>query len=768
MTPALSTLAVALADRYVIEREIGRGGTATVWLAQDVRHSRRVAIKVLKPELAAVLGSERFLLEIEIAARLSHPHILPLFDSGEVNGIPYYVMPYVAGESLRGAIDRQHQLPIAEAVQIVSEVAGALAFAHEQGVVHRDIKPENILIAAGQAVITDFGIARALDVSANERLTLVGIAVGTPAYISPEQAAGDPNVDARSDIYSLGCMLYEMLAGQPPFTGRTAAEIIAKRFVERPALVTTLREDVPASVAVAVERALERDADLRFQTVKEFALALEQNATSISDGRLQAYRRDGFPRETSIAVLPFVNMSTDQEGEYFADGMTEELISALSHVPSLRVPAPTSSFAFKRSTEDVRTVGRKLGVTSVLEGSIRRFGNRLRISAQLINVSDGFHLWSERYDREMKDVFEIQDEISAAIVNTVKGKLITGGDLPPSKPPTRNLEAYHLYLKGRYYWYQRDLRQAISFFERAIATDPDYTLAQCGLADTYSALGLFGFVPSQVAYERAKSLVERALARDDTLPEVHHSRGLAEFFFGWNFPQSIRSFRTAIDLSPRMATAHAYLCAVSGMTGDPVTALDAGPRGQELEPLSPLISTTASMGYFLLGRPELTEQACQQAVAIDPAHGSAEYLLALACAEQGRFDEAIEHLERTAARLQRIPHILMFLGEVLWASGRHEEARKILDEMTERCAKGPDRPASRAWLHLHYGDLDKGFELLEQGADLHDPAVVFLLSWPGVGHIRADPRYDRLVERLGFTQYAATWHGRSALGFHDK
>jgi serine/threonine protein kinase len=774
MTQATTPFADALAGRYEIEHEIGRGATATVWLAEDVRHSRRVAIKLLKPELAAMLGTGRFLLEIEIAARLSHPHILPLFDSGEINGIPYYVMPYVAGESLRGVIDRQGQLPIIDAVRIAREVAGALAFAHEQGVVHRDVKPENILLAAGHAVITDFGIARAIDVASNERLTMLGIAVGTPAYISPEQAAGDPNVDARSDIYSLGCMLYEMLVGQPPFTGKTKNEVIAKRFVERPAMVSSLREGVPAAVAAAVERALERDADLRFATAAEFSLALEQNAATLSDGRLFAYGPGRSTGEYSVAVLPFTNMAGDQESEYFADGMTEELINALSHVPSLRVPARTSSFAFKRTTEDVRSVGHKLGVSSVLEGSIRRSGNRLRVTTQLIDVRNGFHLWSERYDREMKDVFEIQDEISAAIATTVKGKLrpagevaaprtgTTSDEIPIAKPGTADLDAYHLYLKGRYYWYRRELPQAISCFEQAVSRDPNYAAAYCGIADTYSSLALLGLMPTESAYQNAKAMVERALASDDTLAEVQYSRGLVKFFFEWDFDGAIASFRESIERSPRLAASHSYLCSVSGMIGDEVTALAAGPRAQELEPLSPLISTTASMGYYLLGRLELTEVACQQAVAIDPGQNTAQYLLALSRAGQGHFDEGLRILEETAVRMKRSPHILMLIGEMLWWSGRKDEARQVLREIYEKGTTGPDRPASKAWLLLHMGKLDEGFKQLDLAVEQHDPAVGFLLAWPGIGHVRADPRHERLLERLSLTKYAAVWQKRSA------
>ncbi|HXL85720.1 MAG TPA: tetratricopeptide repeat protein, partial [Gemmatimonadaceae bacterium] len=464
--------------------------------------------------------------------------------------------------------------------------------------------------------------------------------------------------------------------------------------------------------------------------------------------------------EFSVGVLPFINMSGDQEAEYFADGMTEELINALSHVPSLRVPARTTSFAFKRSTEDIRSVGQKLGVSSVLEGTIRRSGNRLRVSTQLIDVRNGFNLWSERYDRDMRDVFDIQDEISAAIATTVRGKLTE--EKPAAKPGTTNLDAYHLYLRGRYHWYRRDLQNSITCFEEAVAKDPDYALAWCGLADTYSGLGLMALIPTALAYEKAKAMVERALAVDDTAGEVHYSRGLMKFFFEWAFDDAIAEFRQAIEINPRLTAAHAYLCAVSGLISDDVTALAAGPRAQELEPMSPLISAVASMGYFLLGRLELTEVACQQAVAIDPGQNTAQYLLALSRAGQGHFDEALQILEETAVRMQRSPHILMLIGEVLWWSGRKDEAREILREIYEKGTPGRDRPASKAWLHLHMGELGEGFKQLDVAVEQHDPAVGFLLAWPGLGHVRADPRHHQLLERLALTKYETAWKKRSA------
>ena len=405
-------LQAALPERYNIERELGHGGMANVYLAKDLKHPRSVALKVLKPELASSLGTDRFLREIEIAAGLTHPHILPLYDSGEAGGLLYYVMPHV-GESLRDRLIRERQIPLEDALRITGEVAGALDYAHSRDVVHRDIKPENILFQAGHAVVSDFGIARAITVAAEGRMTGTGIAVGTPGYMSPEQAEGIDELDGRSDLYSLGCVLYEMLAGDPPFTGWSAQAILARQLVDPVPRLRTVRDTVPEWLEQAVLRLLAKAPADRFATVAEFVAGLTEPST-ITVAEPAPFVQTTPAPEHSIAVLPFVNLSADPENGYFCDGMTEEILNALSAVPSLHVASRTSAFTFKGATEDIRTIGEKLRVRAVLEGSVRRADVKLRVTAQLINVADGFHLWSQTYDREMKDVFAIQDEIGRA------------------------------------------------------------------------------------------------------------------------------------------------------------------------------------------------------------------------------------------------------------------------------------------------------------------------------------------------------------------
>jgi len=524
-----TALRAGLADRYRVERELGRGGMARVYLARDLRHDRPVALKVLHPELGAALGAERFLREVRTAARLQHPNILTVFDSGTARPAPgetggpvlWYSMPYIDGESLRDRLRREVQLPVDEAVAIAREVAEALDYAHGRDVLHRDIKPENILLSRGHALVGDFGIARALgdDRSGAERLTQTGLALGTPTYMSPEQASGADRLDARSDVYSLGCVLFEMLAGEPPFTGPTAQSVIAKRFTEAAPSPSRGGRTLPPQLDRLVRRALAPSPVDRFPSAGAMAAALG------TGGRWPA--QGGEPGESprgpdpSIAVLPFANLSRLPEDEYFADGMTDELINALAKEPGLHVVSRTSCFAFKGRLEDAREIGRRLHVATVLEGSVRRAGHRLRVASQLINVADGFLLWSETFDREAEDVFAIQDEIARAIGGALRGRLLAPGRSSAIQRPTHDLQAYQLYLKGRQFWNRRteqDLGLALQCFQQALARDSGFALAHAGLADTWALLGFYSAAPPAEVFPRVKQAAHAALALQPARP----------------------------------------------------------------------------------------------------------------------------------------------------------------------------------------------------------------------------------------------------------
>jgi serine/threonine protein kinase/Flp pilus assembly protein TadD len=548
----LDRLRNSLADTYSIDRELGRGGMATVYLAQDVKHERLVALKVLHPDLAATLGPDRFLREIKLAARLNHPHILPLHDSGETEGFLYYVMPYVEGESLRERLDRDHQLPIDEAVHHARSIASALDYAHRQGIVHRDIKPENVMLYEGEAMVMDFGIAKAVSSAGSETLTQTGMMIGTPAYVSPEQAAGETNLDGRSDQYSLGCVLYEMLTGERPFSGASPQAVMAKRFTETVTPVRTLRSSIPIPVERALTRAMATDIGARYKTAAQFGQALASSSVTTPTDT-ETMPQPTVASAKSVAVLPFANMSNDAENEYFADGMAEEIINALSKIQSLRVASRTVSFALKGKNEDLAEVGKKLRVSTVLDGSVRRMGNRIRITAQLVNVADGYQLWSERYDRELEDIFAIQDDISQSIVKALRVILTEGEKKQIEKARAVNVQAYDYYLRGRQYFHQlrrKSIEYAKQMFNKAIEIDPEYARAHAGVADCYSLLYTY-FDAREFNLRQAEIASNKALDLEPELAEAHVARGLA-VSLSKRFDEAEKEFEKALQLDPKL------------------------------------------------------------------------------------------------------------------------------------------------------------------------------------------------------------------------
>jgi serine/threonine protein kinase/Flp pilus assembly protein TadD len=665
----------AIADRYAIARELGRGGMATVYLADDLKHHRKVAVKVLKPELSATLAAERFLREIEIVAALTHPNILPLHDSGEASGFLYFVMPYVEGESLRDRLNREGQLAVDEAVQITRQVADALAAAHTQGVVHRDVKPANILLESGHAFVTDFGIARAVSAAGGQGLTETGLAVGTPTYMSPEQAYGEEDVDHRSDLYSLGCVLYEMLVGQPPFVGPNPRAIIARHLVDAVPPIRTVRPDVPMPVARAVRQALAKAAVDRHSTLSDFAVSLTEERSKSEPAT-----------ERSIAVLPFANMSPTAEDEYLSDGITEEIINALTKVENLQVVSRTSAFAFKGKNQDVRAIGEQLNVASVLEGSVQRSGNRLRITAQLVKASDGYHLWSERYDRDLEDVFAIQDEIAEAITGELQVILSETERKALTRVPTANINAYEYYLRGRQYFHQsrkKSLEYARQMFERAIEVDTGYALAYAGFADCCALLHMY-YPTAGGNLEKADVASAKALQLDPESAEAHAARGFTLWQMGRN-EDAVERFETAMRLDPKQFEARYFYARASFQKGDLEKAAllfeeAAGVRQDyqacffaaqshaalkhkaeseaayrralqvaqghlELNPDDPRAATMCAVALCRLGDKQGGIEWAERALAIDPEDAGVRYNVACLYSLEGEIDRAIEALD---------------------------------------------------------------------------------------------------------------------------
>jgi TolB-like protein len=667
-------LAAALADRYAIERELGRGGMATVFLARDVRHRRPVAIKVLHPELAAALGPERFLREIETVAGLQHPHILPLHDSGGAAGLLWYAMPYVQGESLRSRLTREKQLPVEDALDIASAVAAALAYAHDRGVVHRDIKPENILLEGDEAVVADFGIARAIDSAAGTKLTETGMAVGTVFYMSPEQAAGERELDGRSDIYSLGCVLYEMLAGEPPYTGPTVQAVLAKRFSEPVAPLTRTRPGVPVGVEQVVMKALagvpadrwpsarvlrqelaalrRTPAELTRITPVPAEPARPATATPSAPARRLPARPLllvgalgvvllaglGLTRYTlgrrapvaagpkMVAVLPFKNLGASED-QYFTDGLTEEITSRLAAVAGLGVISRTSADQYRNTTKTLRQIGQELGAGYVLEGSVRweKAGgkSRIRVTPQLIQVADDRHLWADRYDADLADVFQVQGQIAEEVTGALNVALAEPERRALEAKPTENLGAYDLYLQGNQAAAGFDavapveLRRAIGFYERAVAVDSSFALAWAQLSRARSLLNYTGLASIQTA-ELARAAAERALGIDSSLGGARLALGDYYNYVRQDWPRALAQYALARKVAPSNADVlkGAALVARSQGQWDQSQALFT--QAQALDPRSIATARRLAVTQLWLRRYPEALSASDKALALDP------------------------------------------------------------------------------------------------------------------------------------------------------
>lgn len=615
-----------------------------VFLAEETALKRRVVIKVLPAELAAEVNAERFRREIQLAAKLQHPYIVPVLATGVAGGLPYFTMPFVEGESLRAHLQRAGELPVPEAIAIIRDVLEALSYAHECGVVHRDIKPENVLLARHHAHVADFGVAKALSASTNAQsgLTSLGVALGTPAYMAPEQAMADPSTDHRADLYAVGAMAYEMLTGYQLFSQRSPQAMLAAHATEAPEPVERRRPNIPAPLAALVMRLLEKRPADRVQSANE-ALTHLAAATTPSGGMAptaqyatpatapRARARAGVwvavgvgiavaigaggyfrNRQTgssdaaassqgpSIAVMPFANMSGDPKNDYLGDGLSEELIGGLSRVRGLQVAARTSSFAFKGKNEDIRSIGTKLGVSSVLGGSVRRAGNKLRVSVQLTSVSTGYNLWSESYDRDMSDVFAVEDEISKAIVSALALRLAAAPNAAPIvQQTTSDPVAYDLYLKGRYAWQQRGphLFEAKDHFAAAVARDSGFALAWSGLADTYATMSSWGYVTALEAKSKSIPYAQRAVVLAPSLAEPHASLGFTLCQLKRDYQQGIAELERAVEINPSSGTAHYLFSLCLLVAGHSAEAITHGLEAQRLEPLNAQFITATTRAY---------------------------------------------------------------------------------------------------------------------------------------------------------------------------
>ncbi len=774
MSDPFARLAGALADRYRFERQLGAGGMASVFLAEDLKHHRRVAVKVLRPELAASLGAERFLREIETTAGLRHPHILPLYDSGEAAGLLYYVMPLVEGESLADRLQRDRQLPVEEALRIALEVADALQYAHGRHVVHRDIKPGNILLEGGHAVVADFGIARAVSAAGGTRLTDTGIAVGTPAYMSPEQAAGERDVDGRSDVYALACVLFEMLAGQPPFTGATAEVVVRQHLTVDAPPVTQHRPAVPAVVATALQRALAKNPADRFPSVSEFAAVLRAATSGVVATRpvRAAWRRGaalagatlllaalwfaargrgrpaaGAPAEPprSIAVLPFRNLRGDSAGDYFTDGVTEEILHALTQLPELRVAARTSAFRFRDADPDVREVGAQLGVAAVLQGSIQREGDAIRITTQLVDVRSGYQLWSGKFDRRVADLFAIEDEISRAIADTLKVSL---GLAPRAGGATPSVVAHDLYLRGLALLAQRGaaLRQSVADFERAIAADSTFAPAWAGLAMAQELLPAFYLATYPEVLPGAERAARRAIALDSTfgpaytvLGSIHRDR------MEWAAADS--AYGRALALAPNDPEAAEQYGQLLFWSGQPEKAIGWMARARRLDPLAPIPATTLGVARLFRRQYDSAEASLRLATDLGPGLALPEMWHLWNALAARRYDVAARSGRRLAELSGVEPAVYDTLVHGVADPRLRAAALRVLARTPDDAPWALDDDYRPNWLVL-LGDTTGALDAVEHLARHPSLNGILALWTPVLDPIRDHPRFRATLRRF--------------------
>ncbi|MEP6620063.1 MAG: protein kinase [bacterium] len=740
-----------IADRYKVERELGGGGMSSVYLADDLKHGRKVAVKVMRQDRVPSFGPNRFTREIELTARLTHPHILPLLDSGEMEGCAYYVMPFIEGESLRDLLGRDRRLSLNDALHIAREVADALAYAHANEVVHRDIKPENILLSAGHAVVADFGIARALTAAVDGTVTMAGIAIGTPTYMSPEQSLGE-DVDGRTDIYSLGCVLFEMLTGEVPFHAATAIAMLARKITAVAPNISSLREAVPAEVEVLVKRALSREPEGRFQTAREFIEALD---TARAGGMPIAVTMSA-PHNT-VAVLPFLSRGEGADDDYLGDGIAEELMHALTALGGLRVIARTSAFAFRNSGLDVKEIGRRLNVRRIVEGSVRRSGNRLRVSAKLIDAETAFEIWSERFDRQVDDLFVIEDEIAAAIAHSLKQLLMSesGQRLRTRTPfhmaPTTNFGAYEQYLKGRHFWGMRNedgLRRSIDHLENALEIDPNFALAYAALADTLATMGLYGMAAPREVMPLAREAAEHALELDSSLAEALTARACVRAIYDWDWVGAEQDFKLAIATNPQYPTAHQWLamhCLVPlGRFDEARLALV---RARELDPLSLSISVSVAAVDYYERHFEDAIVSSTEVLALDERFVMGHYFLGLALEQEGRTTEALGALDR-AAQLSTSSEVSAAVAHARAAAGDSSGASVILDQLETRATTRYESPVLLAQIEVGQGRLVHALARLHAAQELRSADLMWLAVRPTFDPLRSHPEFGRLLESL--------------------
>jgi TolB-like protein/Flp pilus assembly protein TadD len=803
-----------LGPSFSVERELTGGGMSRVFVALDSSLGRRVVVKVLPPELAASVSVDRFKREILLAATLQHPHIVGVLSAGEIDGLPFFTMPFVEGESLRARIEREGRLAVGRAVSILKDVARALAYAHERGVVHRDIKPDNVLLAGNSATVTDFGIAKALlgsvttdggqqleasqgTTGSKSALTQLGTTLGTPAYMAPEQAAADATTDHRADIYSFGIMAYEMLTGQVPFQSKTPQALLAAQLTATPPPMAGRRTDVPAALARLVMLCLEKEREKRPQSARELAellehpdmvsgaflsapqVAVKRNhslliavgvaivavgvaiaavfmrggssaVTTVTAQSAAAAAAAAAERARSIVVLPFVNIGRDTTDAYLADGLTNDLINVLGRLPGMRVTGRSVASSAREKFSSAEEIGKALNVGRILEGTVQREGNRLRVTARVTNADDGFMVWSDMFERQLKDVFAVQDEITRAIADALGTQMAAATEDPHAERGTSDDVAYDMYLRGRHFFEERgesSLRRALDLFRQAVRRDSTFAKAHAGLAGVYSILPLYSRVSGDSVFAPGLAAATRAIELDSTLSEAFASRAVL-LAARWRWNDAERDFRKAVALDPKYAAAHQWYGEMLLVRNRLPESLEQLKRAMDLDPVSPVIASSYAMALSASRRdPDAVAQS-RRAIELDSTLFLPRMVLGMAHLAAGRIPDAIRELEVASALGGQSPHVSGMLAYAYAVGGQRQAAEVIAQRLEQR--RDPDSRAALGSLQIGLGDTARALTNLETAARGH---AAFFSAQPlftsMFDPVRASPRFQALLREIG-------------------